>query len=168
MGDSLKKILVLILFTLLVGCATTQSKQKNNNSTEIYPTDFNFIFSYGVLKKNQLNTLNNSFTKDLIIDGLKTIELKMTEAEKKQIFMYMEEINLFEYSNEIEGMRLNPESGYEFDITYNGIEKKVRWIGEFNNTQRDNEFKNLTKMIIEIIKAKDEYKELPETNGYYE
>jgi len=135
---------------------------------ESYSEDFNFVFSYGVMKKNVLDTGNNTYTKDLVIDGVRTTELKLTEQEKKDIFSHMSEIGLFQYPEEVEGVYVEPEHGYEFTITINGKVMNINWIGIFNESQQSLEFKSLVDKIINMIQSKDEYKLLPAANGYYE
>ena len=151
-------LIIIMFFCVITGCSTANE----------YPEDFEFIFSYGVMNKNILNTFEGTYTKDLVIDGGITTELKVTKDEKQKIYTYMKDIGLFQYAEKIEGMNIEPASGYSFEIQYNGKRKWIEWIGEFTNNKRDLEFKELTKMIQEIIKSKEEYKALPSPNGYYE
>ncbi|OBR68939.1 hypothetical protein A7K91_15030 [Paenibacillus oryzae] len=154
----IKKVFTLLLLIILTGCA----------SSEEYSDDFNFVFSYGVMNKNVLNTFDNRYTKDLVKDGVRTIELILTKEEKKIIYTYMKEIGLFQYPDEVEGMKMKPDSGYMFEINNDGIKRSINWVGEFNNSERDKEFKHLTRMIIELIESKESYQSLPKSSGYYE
>jgi len=147
-----------MFFCVLVGCSSVSE----------YPEDFEFIFSYGVMNKNILNTIDGTFTKDLVIDGVETTALNLSNDEKKEIYTYMKDIGLFQYAEKIEGMNVKPASGYSFLIQYSGKRKIVEWMGLFTNNKRDQEFKELTIRIQEIITSKEEYKALPPSNGYYE
>lgn len=154
----MKKLIAILLLLIVTGCT----------KVEEYSNDFDFILSYGVMNKNVIDTINDRFTKDLVIDGDVTTELILTEEEKREIYLQMKEIKLFHYPSEIEGMNIEPQSGYRFELIVDGKEKSINWRGEFTESKRDKEFENLITMIIEIIKSKESYKALPEPNGYYE
>ena len=154
----MKKLFALLLLFVVTGC----TGEKDLTS------EFEFILSYGVMYKNVLNTIEDSFTKDLVIDGEVTTDLVLTEEEKKRIYLKMKDINLFQYSNEVEGMNMEPQSGYKFELFVDGKVKRVNWIGEFNESETHKEFRDLIKMITEIIESKEAFKSLPKPNGYYE
>ncbi|BBH20454.1 hypothetical protein Back11_17990 [Paenibacillus baekrokdamisoli] len=148
----------MILILSIVGCSDSQ----------VYPKDFNFTFEYGSFYNNILNTFEGTYTKDLVMNGAITTELNLTEKEKKQIYKLMKDINLFNYLNEIEGLVMEPTSGYRFEIQYNGKKKIINWKGEFTDRLRDKEFIKMTTTIIEIIQSKEAYKLLPPIQGSYE
>ncbi|MFD2115769.1 hypothetical protein ACFSTH_11150 [Paenibacillus yanchengensis] len=158
----MKKVFFLLMLVVLVGCTVSE------DATEEYSEDFNFVFAYGVMKKNVLNTFDNEYTKDLVQDGTIKTELILTKEEKQEIFAYMKEIGLFQYPKEITAMNVKPDIGYMFEINNNGIKRQVNWIGMFNNSKRDKQFEQLTSMIIELIASKESFQSLPESNGYYE
>lgn len=146
-----------IIFTLivLIGCA---DKKKS---------DFNFIFSYGVSTLNQLDTFKNTYTKDLVLDGLAETSLTLTDDDKEQILRKMQEINLFEYPVVNEGLAMEPSSGYKFEIQYQGKRINVVWLGGFRDRDKDIRFSELVKLAQDIIESKEEYKKLPDFRGGY-
>ncbi|QMV40021.1 hypothetical protein [Cohnella cholangitidis] len=146
-----------IIFTLivLIGCA---DKQK---------LDFNFIFSYGVSTLNQLDTFKNTYTKDLVLDGLVETSLTLTDDEKEQILRKMQDINLFEYPVVNEGLAMEPSSGYKFEIQYQGKRINVVWLDGFRDQDKDIRFSELVKLIQDIIESKEEYKKLPDFRSGY-
>ncbi|TVX91522.1 hypothetical protein [Cohnella terricola] len=150
---------ILFLFSIIfiIGC-----------SKDDYPKDFDFTFKYGVMTKNVLNTFNGEYTKDLAMDGLISINYQLSVNDKKRIFEFMKDIDLFNYPDEVEGLNQLPSSGYEFEIQYNGKKKNIIWNGEFNDELKDQEFKELTRLIIGIIESSEDYRSLPESNGGYE
>ncbi|MCR2806646.1 hypothetical protein [Paenibacillus soyae] len=150
-------LIVMLLMLLITGCNTGEAKR-----------EFDFILSYGVLNKNIINTTNNSFTKDLVLDGVVTTELILTEEEKQEIYVKMKDINLFQYPEEVEGMNILPQSGFKFEIYMDGESKTINWKGAISESERDKEFRSLIEMIKEKIAAKEAYKSLPEAHGYYE
>jgi len=133
------------------------------------PDDFNFVFKYGVETKSVLDTFHDNYTKDLVIDGLITTDLVLSNEDKIKIYEYMRNIDFFDYPEEVEGAVQKPQSGYRFEIMLNGEKKIVNWKGEFNpGKPSHNDFKQLTKMVIGIIEGNEAYQSLPESNGGYE
>lgn len=154
------RIGVLFVFSLLalVGCS---------RGGDEYPADFNFVFTYGVMNKNVLDTFSDTYTKDLVMDGLTTTGLTLDNSVKREIYARMKEIGLFDYAERVEGQNMLPESGYTFDIAYGGKRKKITWIGEFADSDRDREFRALTRRIIDAIQSTEAYRALPEGRGGY-
>ncbi|REK77039.1 hypothetical protein [Paenibacillus paeoniae] len=148
------RLLAVVLLLVLVSCSNEKQ--------------FDFIFSYGVMYKNVLNTAEETFTKDLVQNGTISTHLTLTASEKEDVYAVMKEIGLFEYPNEVDGMNIIPVSGYTFQISLNGNTQTIHWKGEFNDSRTHKEFKRLTNMIIEIINSKEAYQTLPDNEGYYE
>jgi len=155
-------LIAVLLFVMLVGCTGSQQTTEDQ-----YPEDFNFVFSYGVQTKNKIDTFENTYTKDLIIDGLIEVSFELTGEEKKRIYEKMQDIHLFDYPEYSAGVSSEPSQGYIFVIEHNGEQQTVGWGGGFTNKKRDREFQSLVNMIIEIIESHEEYKSLPEAKGGY-
>jgi len=154
-------LVVVLSFILLVGCSGSQ--QADNK----YPEDFNFVFHYGVNHKNKIDTFENTYTKDLIIDGLIKVPFELSDEEKKRIYEKMQDIHLFDYPEYSAGVSSEPSPGYIFVIEHNGEQQTVGWSGGFTSKKRDREFQSLVNLIIEIIESHEEYKSLPEAKGGY-
>jgi hypothetical protein len=155
----MKLLIRCIVFCLLI--------MLMGSSKDEYPEDFNFTFKYGVMTKNVVDTFSDKYTKDLVQDGLVTTGLTLSNDEKKRIYDYMDEIDFFQYPEEIEGMNQIPRSGYFLEIQYNGENNVFKWNGEFNQDKQHQEFRILTKLIIEIIESKESYQSLPDRKGGY-
>ncbi|QJD83217.1 hypothetical protein [Cohnella herbarum] len=155
----MKLLIRCIVFCLLI--------MLMGSSKSEYPKDFNFIFRYGVMTKNLVDTFSDKYTKDLVQDGVVTTGLTLSNDEKKRIYEYMKKIDFFHYPEEIEGMNLIPSSGYILEIQYNGKVKVFKWTGEFNEDKKHQEFRGLTKLIIEILESKESYQSLPDSKGGY-
>lgn len=153
-------LLLLLLLLLLAACGAPEQVQ--------VPDDFSFVFSYGVMNKNVLHTGERTFTKDLVADGVQTTELVLSEEQMALIYAKMQEIELFDYPSEIAGTNVKPASGYRFEIQKSGVRQTIDWSGLFRETERDQAFKQLTQMIIDMIEATPSYQALPKANGYYE
>ncbi|MEK4251717.1 hypothetical protein [Paenibacillus sp. FSL W7-1287] len=165
-GSNDDEILVVIQYNTSI-CCNMNIYVTDDQDKYQYPDDFNFTFSYGVLHKNKLDTFENTFTKDLIIDGLIQTDLVLTDDEKKRIYEKMQEINLFDYPEFSAGVNGEPTVGYIFVVERNGEEQTIGWSGGFTNEQKHQRFKSLVDMIIEIINSHEEYKALPEASGGY-
>ncbi|WP_133305044.1 hypothetical protein [Paenibacillus pinisoli] len=155
------KILAALLLLSLLSCSPAEPKQSEQ------PASFDFVFSYGVMNKNVLDTVQGTYTKDLVTAGTATTNLSLTDEEMKQVYELMNEIGLWNYPNEIEGMNVIPASGYHFQILVDGKEQNIHWNGEFNENQTHRGFKRLTSMIIEMVRNKEANQALPESEGYY-
>ncbi|WP_413377567.1 hypothetical protein [Alkalihalobacillus sp. 1P02AB] len=66
--------LINIFLLLLIGCSEMTLPKE-------MPEDFEFRLKYGYGAKNNLNTFDNTFTKDLIDRGQVEVDLQLTKAE---------------------------------------------------------------------------------------
>lgn len=182
-------ILSLLFLSIgLLGCQQSGKKEEVNNETSKNVTnsptqnmskdmtsDFDFSIKFGVQKKNEINTFEGTVTKDLIADGTATTELILTEEEMLDIYEKMQEINIAEtkeFSPEpINGIicTQEPHEEDEWEIIINGETITQLISGKYCEPTDD--VKQLIKLrnyVFQIIKSKDEYKSLPDSNGGYE
>jgi len=54
------------------------------------PEEFELVFRYGVSAKNVLDTREDTFTKDLILDPSITVQLALTERELDTVWAYVQ------------------------------------------------------------------------------
>ena len=149
---------------------------------------FNFVFRYGVEEevnallfnynkkpKNMLNTLNDTFEKDLVENGKAKTKLVLTESEMKELETYIIEKNIINYPDKIIFETKNDIGRARSYLTiYIGGEKKTIewiniWIGNYTEEMK-NQVKNLDELwfiILEMIKNKEEFKKLPDAKGGY-
>ena len=157
-----------------VGCVTdTPSDVKPR---DVKPRDFNLIFKYGVTARNELNTFEGTYTKDMIMDPSITVELSLTEEELDRIYQKMLEIDFFDYpdafSVPVAPSRLTklriPYISYYFKVEYNSSIKELRWEDEIQNENEEaDKLRELIRLIKDIIESKEEYQKLPApTSGY--
>ena len=150
----------------LAGCATSPAEVSS----------FNLIFKYGVMAKNELNTFDGTYTKDMVMDPSITVELSLTEAELDRIYQKMVEIDFFDYPEEFsvpveEGglvTMVTPYSSYYIKVEHDSTIKELRWEDEIKNENKEaDKLRELIQLIRDIIESKEEYKELPSpTSGY--
>ncbi|MFB5089609.1 hypothetical protein PGC35_20905 [Psychrobacillus sp. PGGUH221] len=185
----LSLILSLIFLSIgLLGCQQSGKENESNNEisknvtnsptkkmTKDMPSDFDFSIQFGVQKKNEISTFEGTVTKDLIADGTATTELILTEEEMKDIYENMPEINIAE-TKEFTPEPINgtvcmqqPYGEDEWKIIINGETLTHLISGEYCEPTNDaKQLIELRNYVFNIIKSKDEYKSLPESDGGYQ
>jgi len=140
------------------------------------PSSFNLIFKYGVGAKNELNTLQGTYTKDMIFDPSITVNLSLSQEELDRIYNKMVEINFFGYPDEFSvsvspeesvGM-LTPYCSYYFKVEYDSKVKELSWEDNIiNQDKKAEKLRELINLITDIVESKEEYKQLPPPRGGY-
>lgn len=141
-----------------------------------YPNDFNFRLNYNIYGKYQIDTYEGTFTKDLIEDGIKTIDFAIPYSTKKDIYKIMMDINIMSFPEnlKIDGIDITPPCDYNLTVTINGKTKNIIWEKGFHEQMTDNlpednvKFLRLVKYISDYIYNTDEYREMPKANGGYD
>lgn len=150
---------------------------------------FNIVFRYGVedevnallfhynkKPKNTLNTLNDTFEKDLVENGKAKTKLVLTESEMKELETYIIEKNIMNYLDKITyEAQADIARGRSYLTIYMGGEKKTiewinLWTGNGYTKEMKNQVKNLDElgiMIFEMLHNKEEFKKLPDRKGGY-
>ncbi len=140
------------------------------------PSNFNLILKYGVGARNELNTFNGTYTKDMVSDPSITVNLSLSKEELDRIYQKMVEIDFFDYPDKFSitpspgesyGI-VTPYYSYYFKVEYNSEIKELWWEDEITNKdEKADKLRELIKLIWDIIESKEEYKKLPEpTSGY--
>src|SRR5665647_2086970 len=83
-------IVLILILILLPGCTKANDKTQQVG-------DFGFTLKYGVGAKNELNTFEGTFTKDLVIAGTTTTGLRLSNTELNQIYEEMLRIHIMDY-----------------------------------------------------------------------
>ncbi|AQQ53088.1 hypothetical protein [Planococcus lenghuensis] len=179
----MKLIVLSLLLLLLIGCGTTEGTM-NEPETEPadepaetitampaeMPEDFDFSIRYGITSKNEVDTFDDTVTKDLITNGTASADIKLSDEEMKLVYEKMQKINA------MAPKELVPDAGcihtpHEVDIW------KIQALGEIIThevsqkycelTEDAQELLNLRKFIVDLIEEKEAYEELPEAEGGY-
>jgi hypothetical protein len=152
---------LLIAALLLTACTQTAVVP-----TEPEPDrDFNFKFSYGYgLIPSELNTFNDTFTKDMIVDEPITVSMILSEEELKTIQEKIIESDLF--TEPVQGdirMVMAPCASYALEVDFGNTTNKVEW--SCDNTLGGRA--TFVEFMWDFIEGKDEYQALPEPQGGY-
>ncbi|HBV97982.1 MAG TPA: hypothetical protein DEF36_13180 [Desulfotomaculum sp.] len=132
--------------------------------------------NFSTYGKSQIDTYKGTLTKDLILDGSKTIEFKIPDNVKKDIYKLMMDINILSYPDtlKVDGMAITPSCDYELTVTINGKTKTIIWKEGFppfmtDNLSKENQnFLKLVKHIDDYICSTEEYKKMPKERGAYD
>ncbi|WP_160037192.1 hypothetical protein [Paenibacillus sp. An7] len=151
----------------------SQINQLSKEMPEEMPEDFNFSLSYGYgeVNKNEINTYNNSVTKDLIIKGTAKADFSFSQDEMQSIYKKMKEINIMrinEFSQQGDCAK-TPSNTDSWKITINSETKTFSWTDQHCSVSNDEKLLlDLRTYIQLIVNGKDVYKALPEAEGGYD
>jgi len=156
-------VIVLAIVGFIVFKRTNKSPQKPPTGV---PPSFNLIFKYGVGAKNELNTFNQTYTKDMVMDPPVTIKFKLSDDELAGIYQKISDLKLFDIVQPTEGNTMvKPCSNYYLKVQIDSDQKELSWDnchGEIND-----KLQQFTEYIISIIESKEDYKKLPTSRGRY-
>jgi hypothetical protein len=160
-------VLFISAMVVLAYVLLTNNVPKYDSSQNV----INIIFKYGVTAKNELNTFEGTYTKDLIMGNTTTTSLVLSQEELSQIQQRMVDIDFFNYP---ENFPKNPHYGqdpqenYYIKVQGNSTVKEVSW--NTNSLIDGNIQENLQQLanyITNMIEQKPEYKALPRAIGGY-
>lgn len=178
-------IALLAMMQLLTGCGERVNSglpPPTNDKTERWvmpdamPSEFDFSvkFGYGEVNKNEVNTYNDTVTKDLIVKGTTSANLVLTADEMASIYTKMKAIDIMDIDIEPykPGNTRCEQVPYGEDtwrITIDGMTRELSWTDRYCSVSDDAEkLKQLRNDIMKIVSAREEYKALPEAEGGYD
>ncbi|MFA5855579.1 MAG: hypothetical protein WC846_04905 [Candidatus Gracilibacteria bacterium] len=123
----------------------------------------NFIFSYGVGGKNEINTVQGTFTKDMIVEASIQISLDLSDEEIQSVLDKIEELNLKEDPIRDSVYVVSPCESYSLDLTFSSLNTSMEWDCE-NMSEDRMEFVNF---MMKLIDSQEEIKALPEPQAGY-
>ncbi len=162
---SFTTILAIVGIIILVGVAGYFIGDQPKVSPA--PSDFNMIFKYGVGAKNELNTFDQTYTKDMVTDPSVTIKFPITDNELAGIYQKLNDLKLLQESTQpIQGNTfVTPCASYYLKVQINSEQKELSW----NNCRGgiSDKFQQFTNYVMEIIESKEEYRQLPTPQSGY-
>ena len=173
-------ILALALVFAFAGCDTPADFIPDPNA----PADFAFSIDFGIYGKSNIDTYKNTFTKDLVEDGRKTIDFVIPADKMQEIYEAFVEYNIFGLPADINAaanisdpelaMAWTPCSEYSLTYTFNGEKRTVvcndggPWDAENGPSAERNRLVDFVRFIVEYIYSSNEYQNMPPTKGGYE
>ena len=171
-----KTAMVLFAVCMLVGLAY------RNASIEM-PDNFGFSIDFGTYGKNNIDTYNNTFTKDLISAGTKTIHFTIPADKMREIFEAFIEHRIYELPNDINaevelviGERYTswePSERYSLTYTFNNETRTIvcedggPWYADSGPPDSRDRLVAFVAFISEYILNTNEYRRMPHAVGGY-
>ena len=160
------KLSAVFLALVVISCSDSGTSPKSR--------EFNLKFSYGIDAKNVLNTFQNTYTKDLILDGTTTVPFTLSDDELERINTKMREIDFFIYPEHFAvtigdtvGF-ITPHSTFDFQVKYKSTIRHLHWSDSvFSDDTAAVKLRELILLITGIIESKPEYSQLPPARGGY-
>lgn len=145
----------------------------SNNPASPQHADPQFVqiqFQYGF--KNELNTFDGKYQKDLVMDGTIKVPFWLTTSEQNRIVEKVLAVNFFAFPDTIhkkQGVNIMPDSSPDFlRLKYENQEKSVVWFFPMDTSNPyAQSLRELAELIQTIIETKPEYKKLPPVRGSY-
>lgn len=173
-------VLVISVAVLVLICSSIYFIMKENQPNKVVslkPTsDFNFRLNFSTNGLQQIDTYKGTFTKDLILDGTKTINFAIPNNVKNEIYKMMMDINILAFPDTLtaDETKCTPSCDYKLTVTINGNTKNIVWKEGLypdmsGNLPKDNvEFLKIVKYVSDYIYSTKEYKSMPQANGGYD
>lgn len=179
---------ITYLLVIVTGCSANSDTGTNSNfeheqkmvveersdMPQEMPDDFDFIvsFGYGEHTKNEIDTFEDTVTKDLIINGSATANLIFTLDEMQSIYEKMREINIMDMKglapNELNCSQV-PYNEDTWEISVDGKSNTLTWSDKHCDISKDaKELLELRLFVQHIVEEKDTYKQLPKAKGGYD
>ena len=160
-------LFIIPLVFIVLSCTDSGSSPEDR--------DFNVKLRYGIGARNELNTCQNTYTKDLILDGTITVPMVLSDQEFQQIRNKMDEIGFVSYPDTFMAVTadtiiqtIEPHATYDFEVKLNSSIKHLYWDDAIiNQNAQAIKLRELIKLIRTIIESKPEYSQLPPARGGY-
>lgn len=170
-------IILLCIFVFKLYNYEQEKKKFNIILGHGYEQEYDLKLFKLKINKSILNTLDDTYKKDLIMAGTVTTKLKFTEEEMNKIEEFILTKGILDYPEEINTnlKYYTPNFTSNLTIYRDGKKKTIRWkfpLGfmeglEDETKEQVKTLTNFETMINEIIQNKEEYKKLPERKGGY-
>ena len=177
-----KTFIILSLFLTLIALLSGCVKSGDPGKLEM-PDDFAFSLSFGFEGKNNIDTYNGTFTKDLVSAGTETISFLIPSDEMKKIFESFVSNNIAGLPDDINveaqasmGDTASSQTPAEFfTLTYT-CNQETRtivcndggpWDGRKGPTDSRNRLVTFVDYVREYVFSSDEYKEMSPQVGAY-
>ena len=126
---------------------------------------------------NELNTFEQTFQKDLVLDGVATTDFWFTTKEQEEILAEVESVNFFSLPDTVGynlvkdtiALFIQPHPGWQhLRIRHDNQEKIVSWYDlNIYEDEYSASLSKLVRVVIEIIELKPAYQALPPAKGGY-
>jgi hypothetical protein len=168
-------LIILALVLLQLSCTDSGvAPQDRSSGVALQDRRFNVIFKFGIGAGNELNTFNDTFTKDLILDGTAATRLVLLQSDFDSIESRLQNIDIFSYPDTFVAQHtdtitfITPYPTYLLRLTLDSRTKVVFWEDSMiSSDTRTKKLRVTFQFIRELVESKPEYKQLPPARGGY-
>ncbi|QKS69877.1 hypothetical protein FLK61_24125 [Paenalkalicoccus suaedae] len=155
----------IAVILVLTACGSTTE----DALPEDMPDDFAFALSYGLGGVSEINTYDDTYTKDLIVDGTTTTDFVLSDEELRTIYQAVLENDVLALPDEGDGLScMEPHHKYNLQMTANGEDYSLIWDSSCPTTAVSNWDDTMLEIHQNMIQPRDEYQELPAATGGYD
>jgi len=173
----------MIVCIILIATLTFVACHKKDPQTMSMPSDFAISFSYGMNdnRLNFLDTYKGIIQKDLISDGIATVDYVVPKDDLKEIYAQICEFKINKITKSMtsenlafmnSGIRIIPCTKYYIAFTAEGVEYNITGdetaTSYINKNKEAKNFCTFISYMLDYISSTEEYKSLPKANGAYE
>lgn len=92
-------------------------------------TEFEFELDFGPYGRNNLNTFNDTLTKDLVLNGTKTVEYVLPKRQKRVTYNMLKALDIMNCPEDFTTEPVEDEHVYSIRLrtVIDGEEKEIRW-----------------------------------------
>lgn len=163
----MKRINVVLVIALVsISC--------NDSGTDPVARHFNMSLKYGVDARNELNTFTDSFTKDLILDGIATTKLVLSPEELDTLEARFLAIDIFSYPDTFVAQHgdtvraVTPYMTYVLKLTRDERQKALYWEDALiSSDPRATALRSVFAFVRTLVQGRPEYQSLPPVRGGY-
>jgi len=141
------------------------------------PFDFSLVYSFGISGKNVLDSAQNRFFADMICDPPIGITINLSDTEKQAIWQSVLQNDFFSFGNFTQNcdesgqcLSISPEEFTTLSITGNGKMHTVQHRGSYLYNDNENylKFEEITEIINNILRSRDNFENLPSPRCAYQ
>jgi hypothetical protein len=160
------KLLLTAIVLLQLSCTDSGTTPEDRR--------FNVLVKFGIGARNELNTFNDTFTKDLIIDGTVTTKLVLSRGDFDSIETRLLSIDIFSYPDTFFAQHtdtvgfVTPHQTCVLKVQLDSRWKDVFWEDSIiSSDTRAIQLRQAVELIRRMVEAKPEYRQLPPARGGY-
>ncbi|TVL98830.1 MAG: hypothetical protein CV087_20370 [Candidatus Brocadia sp. WS118] len=174
-------------------CITNESKTKLEHMGFLWPSwigasgeevsesgapfDFSFVYSFGISGKNVLDSAQNHFLADMVCDPPIGITINLSDTEKQAIWQSVLQNDFFSFGNFTQNcdesgqcLSISPEEFTTLSVTGNGKTHTIQHRGSYLYNDNENylKFEEITEIINNILRSRDNFENLPSPRCAYQ
>ncbi|UTR05909.1 hypothetical protein MM326_17810 [Alkalihalobacillus sp. LMS6] len=157
----------MLIMTFLVACS------QHPSLPEEQPDDFQFHLTYGFGESptNEINTFDQTFTKDLVQAGTETISFEWTNEQMATFYNQFRDNHVLQLPSESESARAPctiPYRQYDLHFVVQGEAYRLKWDSECSTDAIDQWEQFMGNVYENMLNPSEAYQLLPDAVGGYD